>query len=418
VLLRDECIEHLPTYAQDANRPFTQPGAVSRSQSFSVVAMSKAKSGGLSTWRSRGLPPMVATELTGHDRRRVRLAQASAALALLTLGGAAAAIVSLDLDPHRSLVSAALASGSQSVTEIAALIQRSNSTPAPSPTQASNPTTAASTEPTIVAAPEQTIVLTAEPAVSLPAAEAVAIAKTRTPGTAALERASALRQTNQQQAVAAALPPEPVPASVSVQARTPELVTPIQVTATRAPLPTLVALTAPKSTDTPTPVIPGSTELQSAPANTALPAWASVVAPSEVTETLAWTNATGSAKPDCLTELAPAVRQTVIWFDVGQAAISATQATLIKRLSGVLETCPQAQIEVSGHTDIAGADNLNYALSWRRAEAVMAALAAEGTDPARLVVVGYGPREPIETADTMPGKQANALNRRVELRLR
>ena len=72
---------------------------------------------------------------------------------------------------------------------------------------------------------------------------------------------------------------------------------------------------------------------------------------------------------------------------------------------------PDAALTVLGHTDAIGTDAYNIALSRRRAESVMAALAARGVNPAQLSEVAIGKRQPIAPNDTAAGR---ALNRRVE----
>jgi outer membrane protein OmpA-like peptidoglycan-associated protein len=72
---------------------------------------------------------------------------------------------------------------------------------------------------------------------------------------------------------------------------------------------------------------------------------------------------------------------------------------------------PDAALTVLGHTDAVGSDTYNIALSRRRAEAVMAALAARGVKPDQLTEVAIGKRQPIAPNDTAEGR---AHNRRVE----
>ncbi|XYH93487.1 OmpA family protein [Sorangium sp. So ce1128] len=69
------------------------------------------------------------------------------------------------------------------------------------------------------------------------------------------------------------------------------------------------------------------------------------------------------------------------------------------------------KVEVAGHTDNAGAADMNRALSQKRAEAVVAYLTGKGIDAKQLVAKGYGPDRPIDDNKSALGRQKN---RRVE----
>ncbi|HMY15503.1 MAG TPA: OmpA family protein [Polyangium sp.] len=65
------------------------------------------------------------------------------------------------------------------------------------------------------------------------------------------------------------------------------------------------------------------------------------------------------------------------------------------------------QIEVQGHTDNVGKDEVNRQLSYERAEAVRRWLVQKGIKPGKLAAKGYGSSKPIATNDTEEGKQQN-----------
>ena len=71
-------------------------------------------------------------------------------------------------------------------------------------------------------------------------------------------------------------------------------------------------------------------------------------------------------------------------------------------------------VEVAGHTDDTGADTYNQALSERRAGSVASYLQAQGVQPVRFLVVGYGETRPIASNSTEGGR---SQNRRVEITL-
>jgi OOP family OmpA-OmpF porin len=68
------------------------------------------------------------------------------------------------------------------------------------------------------------------------------------------------------------------------------------------------------------------------------------------------------------------------------------------------------KFQVEGHTDSRGSAAYNEALSARRAESVAIFLNTEGVALERLVSVGKGFREPLDTVDTKA-----AVNRRVRI---
>ena len=68
-------------------------------------------------------------------------------------------------------------------------------------------------------------------------------------------------------------------------------------------------------------------------------------------------------------------------------------------------------VEVGGHTDSAGPDAGNQALSEGRAASAAARLRAQGVDPASITTVGFGETQPIADNATEAGRLAN---RRVE----
>ncbi|MBN1447756.1 MAG: OmpA family protein, partial [Bacteroidetes bacterium] len=72
-----------------------------------------------------------------------------------------------------------------------------------------------------------------------------------------------------------------------------------------------------------------------------------------------------------------------------------------------------ARYEIGGHTDNVGKEDYNMKLSERRAQSVKKFLVDSGVDASRLLVVGYGPKQPLVPNDT-PAQRA--INRRVEFK--
>jgi outer membrane protein OmpA-like peptidoglycan-associated protein len=76
---------------------------------------------------------------------------------------------------------------------------------------------------------------------------------------------------------------------------------------------------------------------------------------------------------------------------------------------------PGARIEVTGHTDSTGTDNINQRVSQARAENVGKFLTEVGEiAPDRITTQGFGESRPVASNKTTAGR---AENRRVEIKI-
>jgi len=73
---------------------------------------------------------------------------------------------------------------------------------------------------------------------------------------------------------------------------------------------------------------------------------------------------------------------------------------------------PTLRLEVEGHTDSVGTDELNMRLSENRASSVRDFLVKQGIVGSSIASRGFGESQPVSTNDTSAGRQQN---RRVEL---
>ncbi len=113
----------------------------------------------------------------------------------------------------------------------------------------------------------------------------------------------------------------------------------------------------------------------------------------------------------CKQDMDAAMAGKTIEFATGKAVIRETPNALLDQIAAVAAKCPDAKIEVGGHTDKTGARASNMSLSQARADAVVAYLGSKGISGDRLTARGYGPDKPLDTADTPDAYQKN---RRIE----
>ncbi len=102
-----------------------------------------------------------------------------------------------------------------------------------------------------------------------------------------------------------------------------------------------------------------------------------------------------------------------IYFDTGKSEVKSESKAQLEQMARLLREDAKLRVFVVGHTDNQGAFDANVALSQRRAEAVVAALAGEyKIDRGRMVARGVANVAPVASNRAEPGR---AKNRRVEL---
>lgn len=100
-----------------------------------------------------------------------------------------------------------------------------------------------------------------------------------------------------------------------------------------------------------------------------------------------------------------------VLFGFDESTLSADAKTSLDKLVKVLDSYPDTDIEIQGHTDSKGSVAYNQALSERRATAVSGYLVGQGTEVSRLTIKGYGETVPKYENNTTDGRTEN---RRVE----
>ncbi|MDP2314225.1 MAG: OmpA family protein [Pseudomonadota bacterium] len=98
-------------------------------------------------------------------------------------------------------------------------------------------------------------------------------------------------------------------------------------------------------------------------------------------------------------------------FTTGKASILPDSFVVLDDVAAAMKDYPNLKVEIGGHTDNVGDDNLNQRLSKDRADAVFEYLLSKGVAAQRMFTVGYGETRPLDTNMTDSGR---LNNRRVE----
>jgi len=101
-----------------------------------------------------------------------------------------------------------------------------------------------------------------------------------------------------------------------------------------------------------------------------------------------------------------------ISFAVGRADIQSNFRTVLDTFAQGLNSNPNSNVTIIGHTDSSGSDAVNNPLSLNRAASVKDYLVSRGVQTTRVAIDGRGSREPIAPNDNAANK---AKNRRVEI---
>lgn len=101
-------------------------------------------------------------------------------------------------------------------------------------------------------------------------------------------------------------------------------------------------------------------------------------------------------------------------FETGGHDLTAEAKKRLDVAAHALKEYPDRKVTISGYTDSKGREEVNLALSQKRADAVRAYLESQGVGPSRLISEGRGESNPVASNDTEEGR---AGNRRVEITL-
>ena len=117
---------------------------------------------------------------------------------------------------------------------------------------------------------------------------------------------------------------------------------------------------------------------------------------------------------ECEAEIAAIVAISKITFEPGSATINASALGTMDDIAEILRQCGDLKLEVQGHTDSQGREEMNLNLSQARAQSVLNELRARRVLTSTYTAKGYGEINPIADNKEEAGREAN---RRIEFRL-
>jgi len=101
-----------------------------------------------------------------------------------------------------------------------------------------------------------------------------------------------------------------------------------------------------------------------------------------------------------------------ILFATNSSSLNQTSTNALTQFSNSLKTNPDTNVEIFGHTDSTGNDQINIPLSQQRAGSVQNFLMGQGIVGSRMTSQGMGSSMPVADNSTKAGQ---AQNRRVEI---
>ncbi|MEM7317559.1 MAG: OmpA family protein [Pseudomonadota bacterium] len=116
----------------------------------------------------------------------------------------------------------------------------------------------------------------------------------------------------------------------------------------------------------------------------------------------------------CEAQIAEIQSRAKIAFEPGSSTIASDSLPTMDQIAQLLTECGQIRMEIQGHTDSQGREEMNRQLSQARAQSVLNELRARRVLTTSYAATGYGETQPIADNDTDEGRQAN---RRIEFRL-
>jgi OOP family OmpA-OmpF porin len=117
---------------------------------------------------------------------------------------------------------------------------------------------------------------------------------------------------------------------------------------------------------------------------------------------------------ECEARIVESIGARKLSFEPGSATLDASAKEILDDLAVLLKTCGDIPLEIGGHTDSQGREEMNQRLSQDRAQSVLDALRGRLVPTRNYTVTGYGEMQPVADNDTEEGREAN---RRIEFKL-
>ena len=131
-------------------------------------------------------------------------------------------------------------------------------------------------------------------------------------------------------------------------------------------------------------------------------------------EPLKFVEPEGPTDEECLESVDKLLVERKITFEPSSDRINLDGQQLLDEIADVLRSCDELSLEIAGHTDSQGREQMNLQLSQSRATAVLMELQRRKVLTTNYVAKGYGELQPIADNDTEEGRE---INRRIEFKL-
>ncbi|TMV10295.1 OmpA family protein [Ruegeria sediminis] len=116
----------------------------------------------------------------------------------------------------------------------------------------------------------------------------------------------------------------------------------------------------------------------------------------------------------CEAQIVEVQKGSKIAFEPGSATVASDSLDTLNQIADILRECGPIRLEIQGHTDSQGREEMNQQLSQARAQSILNELRARRVPTSSFAAVGYGESQPIADNDTEEGREEN---RRIEFRL-